>query len=67
MEVILARATTIWVVLNEQGKVIAGFTVQHRLAKWLKTIDFPVTLVKVRDQDPSAPVVFANVEDVQDQ
>jgi hypothetical protein len=63
----LARATTIWVVLDEQSKVIAGFTVQHRLAKWLKTIDFPVTLVKVRDENPETAVVFVSVEDVQDQ
>jgi hypothetical protein len=63
----LARATTIWVVLDEQSKVIAGFTVQHRLAKWLKTIDFPVTLVKVRDENPETEVVFVSVEDVQDQ
>jgi hypothetical protein len=54
-------------VLDEQGKVIAGFTVQHRLAKWLKTIDFPVALVKVRDENPEAEVVFVSVEDVQDQ
>jgi hypothetical protein len=62
----MARATTLWVVLNEQGEVIAGFTVQHQLGKWLKTIDYPVKLVKVRDEQPNAAVVFVDPSDVKD-
>ncbi len=62
----MARATTLWVVLDESGKVIAGFTVQHKLGKWLKTIDYTVKLVKVRDENPDAEVVFVDPSEVRD-
>jgi hypothetical protein len=62
----MARATSLWIVLDENDKVIAGFTVQHRLGKWLKTIDYSVRIAKVRDEDPTAEVIFVDPADVKD-
>ena len=62
----MARATTLWIVLNEQDEIIAGFTVQHRLGKWLKTISYPVKVAKVRDEDPNAKVIFVDSADIKD-
>jgi len=62
----MARATSLWIVLDTSDNIIAGFTVQHRLGKWLKTIDYPVKLAKVRDEDPEAEVIFVDPSDVKD-
>jgi hypothetical protein len=60
----VARATTIWVVLDDSGKVIAGFTVRHQLVKWLEKTNKVVTLAKVRDEEPDSKVISLSVDEV---
>lgn len=54
----MARATTLWVVLDEAGRVIAGFSVRHKLVSWLQTTDRAETVVAVRDEQPNAEVGY---------